>query len=191
MPDVVDADADGHIGGLEFDHVGIEPSHEIFGLLAADALVDQLGEFHGGILQGEHAIDVAEVPARRGDRVADGHNLVAGLQLQLLGCVRRSGTEENQDQGENIVEGGLHARDSMGWAEGGEDGKRDSALYYVASSPVVQLLGPLRIGGCQCCTNGFVTVPKGTAESSMPGRTEPRSGQAGARSRLGKQVHGE
>ena len=118
VPDVVDADADGHVGGLEFDHVGIEPPHEVFGLLAADAFVDHLGKLQVGILRREHGIDVAEVSAGRGDRVADGHDLVAGLQLQLLGRVRRGGTDESEDHGENVLNGDLHVRHSIRWAKG-------------------------------------------------------------------------
>ena len=92
-------------GRLELDHVVVEPLHEVFGLLAADALVDHLGELEVGILLGEHRVDVAEISAAGRDRVADGHDLVAGLELEFLGRIGGRGADQRQDQGENLANG--------------------------------------------------------------------------------------
>ena len=81
MPDVVDADREGDDGRLQLNHVLVEPLDQVLGLLAADALVDHLGDFQIGILLGEHGVDIAEVTAARGDRVADRNDRVARLEL--------------------------------------------------------------------------------------------------------------
>ena len=121
MPDVVDADADRDEGGLELDHVVAEPRDEVLGLLPADALVDHFGELQVGILRREHGVDVAEVSAGRRNGIADGHDLVAGLQLQMLWGIGGRGADEGEGDGEGSLDGEIHAKHSGGWKEGGRE----------------------------------------------------------------------
>ena len=90
LPHVVDADGDDHISRLVLHHVLVEPRHEVLGPLTAHARVDHLGKFHAGILLGQHGVDDADksgipVAAFARDRIADGDNLLAALELELLG----------------------------------------------------------------------------------------------------------
>ncbi len=108
MPDVVDADADGHKGGLAINHVLFESFDQIFRLLSADADVDDLRNFQIGILLVEEGVHVTEVSATLRDRVADADDLLAGLDLKFSGRIRRRGTDQRQDHGKQLGDDKIH-----------------------------------------------------------------------------------
>ena len=107
LPHVVDADGDDHISRLVLHHVLVEPRHEVLGPLTAHARVDHLGKFHAGILLGQHGVDDADksgipVAAFARDRIADGDNLLAALELELLGGIGRGRANQGQYRGKQL-----------------------------------------------------------------------------------------
>ncbi len=94
VPHVVNADADGHKGRLQLDHVAVKPFDQVLRLLTTDAFIDYLGNPQIRVPPGEHRVDGAKIPAAGGDGIADGHDLVARLELEFPGRVGRRGANE-------------------------------------------------------------------------------------------------
>ena len=144
VPDVVDPDADGHDGRLQLDHVTVEPAEQVLRLLATDALVDDLGDRELRVLPREHSVDEAKIPAGGGDRIADGHDLLAASDPEPPRRVsgRRARERSNECEEPEL----LQAHDfALGLARGCDVDRDRRFRQHGGRDATGHVLAPLRL----------------------------------------------